>query len=68
LILKLFIGLIDKSCSVSQGIGLHINLIWIQADNGGKDLLGLIGITIDQGINSNIFSALMLVFGIKIFI
>jgi hypothetical protein len=41
-------------------------LAWIQADNGGKDFLGLIGITIDQGVDSYLFSALMLVFGIKI--
>jgi hypothetical protein len=37
-------------------------LTWIQTDNGGKDFLGLIGITIDQGIDSKLFSALMLVF------
>jgi hypothetical protein len=62
----LFIGLIDKDYPVSQGVGLQIVLTWIQADNGGKDFLGLIGITIDQGVDSYLFSALMLVFGIKI--
>jgi hypothetical protein len=58
--------LIDKDYPVSQGVGLQIVLTWIQADNRGKDFLGLIGITIDQGVDSKLFSALMLVFGIKI--
>jgi hypothetical protein len=62
----LFIGLIDKDYPVSQGVGLQIVLTWIQADNGGKDFLCLICITVDQGVDSNLFSVLMLVFGIKI--
>jgi len=62
----LFIGLIDKDYPVSQGVGLQIVLTWIQTDNGGKDFLGLICITIDQGIDSKLFSALMLVVCIKI--
>ena len=66
LVLLLFIGLIDKDYSVTQGVGLQIVLTWIQADNGGKDFLGLICITIDQRVDSKLFSALMLVFGIKI--
>jgi hypothetical protein len=41
-------------------------LTWIQANNGRKDFFGLIGITIDQGVDSKLFSALMLGFGIKI--
>jgi len=58
--------LIDKDYPVSQGVGLQIVLTWIQADNGGKDFLGLICITIDQGVDSKLFSALMLVVCIKI--
>ena len=58
--------MVDKDYPVSQGVGLQIVLTGIQADNGGKDFLCLICITIDQGVDSKLFSALMLVFGIKI--
>jgi hypothetical protein len=62
----LFIRLIEKDYPVSQGVGLQIVFTWIQTDNGGKDFLGLIAIAIYQRVDSNIFSTLMLSFGIKI--